>query len=263
MGVDKGSEQPPRLIVWTYSGSKKSDSPIVLVGKGVTFDTGGISLKPNKGMIDMKNDMAGSAAVISQMMILGRLKPRINVVGIIPAVENMPSGKALKPSDVITASDGQTIEVLNTDAEGRLILADGLCFARKFKPKQIIDIATLTGAVKYALGTKAAAILGKDEKILKRLYEAGQITGEKIWQLPLWDEYYEQIKSDVADMKNTGGRPAGTITATAFLSKFVGDTPWAHIDIAAVDNQEGVHPYQPKGATGFGTRLLGEYLLSE
>ncbi|MCD6161110.1 MAG: leucyl aminopeptidase [candidate division Zixibacteria bacterium] len=262
MGVAKGSEQPPRLITWTYSGGKRGEPPIALVGKGVTFDTGGISLKPSDGMIDMKNDMAGSATVVSQMIVLGRLKPRINVVGIIPAVENMPSGKALKPSDIITASDGQTIEVMNTDAEGRLILADGLCFAHKFKPKAIFDIATLTGAVKIALGTNAAGILGTDDKLLKQLYDIGQKTAEKTWQLPLWDEYYEQIKSETADMKNTGGRPAGTITAAAFLSKFVKGIPWSHIDIAAVDNQVSSHPYQPKGATGFGVRLLAELLLS-
>jgi len=262
MGVAKGSEQPPRLINWFYNGGKKNDPPIVLVGKGVTFDTGGISLKPNEGTVDMKNDMAGSAAVISQMMILGRLKPRINVVGIVPAVENMPSGRALKPSDIITASDGQTIEVFNTDAEGRLILADGLCFAHKFKPKAIIDIATLTGAVKFALGTKAAGILGTDDDLVEMIFLIGQKTSEKVWQLPLWDEYHEQIKSEMADMKNTGGRPAGTITAAAFLSKFVKDVPWVHIDIAAVDNMESSHPYLTKGATGFGVRLLGELLLS-
>jgi len=263
LGVAKGSEQPPRLITYTYNGGKRGEAPIVLVGKGVTFDTGGISLKPNESMIDMKNDMAGSATVISQMIVLGRLKPKINVVGIVPAVENMPSGRALKPSDIITASDGQTIEVLNTDAEGRLILADALCFAHKFKPKAIVDIATLTGACKIALGTNAAGILGTDDKLLKQLYEVGQKTSEKTWQLPLWDEYYEQIKSNMADMKNTGGRPAGTITASAFLSKFVKNVSWAHIDIAAMYNQEGSHPYQPKGATGFGTRLLAEFLLSQ
>lgn len=261
LGVARGSDQPPRLITWRYDGGKKGEPPIVLVGKGVTFDTGGISLKPNEGMADMKNDMAGSAAVIAQIMVLGRLKPRLNVIGVAPAVENMPSGKALKPSDILTASDGQTVEVLNTDAEGRLILADALCFAQRFKPKAIIDIATLTGAVKIALGTATAGILGNDEALLKRLYDCGQATAEKTWQLPLWREYYEQIKSDMADMKNVGGKPAGAITAAAFLSKFVKKVPWAHIDIAAMDNQEGSHPYQPKGATGFGVRLLAEMLL--
>lgn len=261
LGVAQGSDQPPQLITFTYNGGKRGDPPIALVGKGVTFDTGGISLKPSDSMADMKNDMAGSAAVISQIMILGRLKPKVNVIGIVPAVENMPSGKAIKPSDVVVAGDGQTIEVMNTDAEGRLILADALHFAHRFKPQAIIDIATLTGACKIALGTNAAGILGNNQALLDRLYELGQLTSEKTWQLPLWDEYYEQIKSEVADMKNTGGRPAGTITAAAFLSKFIKNIPWAHIDIAAMDNQEGAHPYQPKGATGFGTRLLAEFLL--
>jgi len=261
LGVAQGSDQPPQLITYTYNGGKRGAPPIVLVGKGVTFDTGGISLKPSNSMADMKNDMAGSAAVVSQIMILGRLKPKVNVIGIAPAVENMPSGKAIKPSDVVVAGDGQTIEVLNTDAEGRLILADALHFAHRFKPKAIIDIATLTGACKVALGTNAAGILGNDEYLLDKLYELGQQTSEKTWQLPLWDEYYDQIKSDVADMKNTGGRPAGTITAAALLSKFIKNVPWAHIDIAAMDNQEGSHPYQAKGATGFGTRLLAEFLL--
>jgi len=263
LGVAKGSDQPPRLITFSYNGGKRKEAPIVLVGKGVTFDTGGISLKPNEGMVDMKNDMAGSAAVISQMIMLGTLKPKINVIGICPAVENMPSGKALKPSDIITASDGQTIEVLNTDAEGRLILADALCFAHRFKPKAIIDIATLTGACKIALGTCAAGLLGNDDGLLKQLYDVGQQTAEKTWQLPLWEEYSEQIKSEMADMKNTGGKTGGAITASAFLAKFVKNAPWAHIDIAAMDNQEGSHPYQPKGATGFGTRLLAEFLLSQ
>ncbi len=263
LAVAEGSDQQPKLITFTYNGGKKGEAPIVLVGKGVTFDTGGISLKPNSGMQDMKNDMAGSATVIAQMIVLGTLKPKINVVGIVPAVENMPSGRALKPTDIITASDGQTIEVLNTDAEGRLILADGLCYAHKFKPKAILDIATLTGAVRYALGHNAAGILGKDDNLIEKLYYIGQKTGERVWQLPLWDEYYEQIKSNVADMKNVGGPAAGTITAAAFLSKFVKDIPWAHIDIAAMDNQEGSHPYQPKGATGYGVRLLAEFLMAD
>lgn len=261
LGVARGSDQPPQLITFAYNGGKRGEPPIALVGKGVTFDTGGISLKPSDGMADMKNDMAGSAAVVSQIMILSRLKPKINVIGIVPAVENMPSGKAIKPSDVVVAGDGQTIEVLNTDAEGRLILADALHFAHRFKPKAIIDIATLTGACKIALGTNAAGILGNNQALLDKLYAIGQKTSEKTWQLPLWDEYYEQIKSEIADMKNTGGRPGGAITAAALLSKFVKNVPWAHIDIAAMDNQEGSHPYQPKGATGFGTRLLAEFLV--
>ncbi|OQX92694.1 MAG: leucyl aminopeptidase, partial [candidate division Zixibacteria bacterium 4484_95] len=211
---------------------------------------------------EMKNDMAGAAVVVSLMMVLGKLKPRLNAVGIVPAVENMPSGKALKPGDIVTVSDGQTIEIISTDAEGRLILADGLSFAHKFKPKKIIDIATLTGAARVALGETTAAIIGNNDAMLKSIYEAGQRTSEKTWQLPLWDEYQELIKSEVADMKNSGGRSAGTITASCLLSRFVKGVPWVHIDIASVDNQAKSHPYLPKGATGFGTRLLAEYLLS-
>lgn len=263
MGVAKGSTQPPRLITWIYNGGKRNDKPVVFVGKGVTFDSGGISIKPSEGMGEMKNDMAGAAVVVSLMMVLGKLKPRLNAVGIVPAVENMPSGKALKPGDIVTVSDGQTIEIISTDAEGRLILADGLCFAHKFKPKKIIDIATLTGAARVALGETTAAIIGNNDAMLKSIYEAGQRTSEKTWQLPLWNEYQELIKSEVADMKNSGGRPAGTITASCLLSRFVKNVPWVHIDIASVDNQNKSHPYQPKGATGFGTRLLAEYLLSQ
>ena len=262
MGVAKGSTQPPRLITWIYNGGKRNEKPIAFVGKGVTFDSGGISIKPSENMGEMKNDMAGAAVVVSLMMVLGKLKPRLNAVGIVPAVENMPSGKALKPGDIVTVSDGQTIEIISTDAEGRLILADGLSFAHKFKPKKIIDIATLTGAARVALGETTAAIIGNNDAMLKSIYEAGQRTSEKTWQLPLWDEYQELIKSEVADMKNSGGRSAGTITASCLLSRFVKGVPWVHIDIASVDNQAKSHPYLPKGATGFGTRLLAEYLLS-
>jgi leucyl aminopeptidase len=262
LGVAMGSDQPPRLITWTYNGGRVNEKPIVFVGKGVTFDSGGISIKPSEGMQEMKNDMAGAAVVTSLMMVLGRLKPRLNVIGIAPCVENMPSGKALRPGDILTASDGQTIEIFSTDAEGRLILADALCHAEKLKPKAIIDIATLTGAVVIALGNSAAGILGNDEKLLRAFYEAGQRCAEKTWQLPLWDEYQDQIKSDVADMKNTGGRPAGSITAACLLSRFVKKTPWLHVDIAGVDNQDKSHPYQPKGGSGFGLRLFAEYLLN-
>jgi leucyl aminopeptidase len=263
MGVAKGSEQPPQFIHWTYNGGRPGEKPIVLVGKGVTFDSGGISIKPSEGMQEMKNDMTGAAVVTAIMMVLGRTRPKINVVGIAPCVENLPSGKAYRPGDILTACDGQTIEVISTDAEGRLILADALCYAEKLKPKVIIDIATLTGAVIVGLGNHAAGILGTDDHVLDLLYKAGQKTGEKTWQLPLWDEYKEQIKSDVADMKNSGGRAGGTITAACFLAKFVKETPWAHIDIAGMDNQDKGHPYQPKGGTGFGVRLFAEYILNQ
>ncbi len=261
LGVARGSDQPPQLVEWRYNGAGKKDKPIVLIGKGVTFDSGGISIKPAEGMQEMKNDMAGAAVVISLMHILARLKPRLNVIGLAPCVENMPSGKALRPGDIVTASDGQTIEIISTDAEGRLILADAICHARKLNPAALIDMATLTGAVRIALGDTTAGILGNDDKMIDRLYQSGQRTAEKVWRLPLWEEYHELIKSDVADMKNSGGRPGGTITAACFLAKFVKDTPWAHIDIASVDNNDKSHPYLTKGATGFGVRLLADYLL--
>jgi len=262
LGVARGSDQPPQLIEWHYNGAGKKDKPIVLIGKGVTFDSGGISIKPAEGMQEMKNDMAGAAVVVSLMHIMAKLKPRLNVIGLAPCVENMPSGKALRPGDVVTASDGQTIEIISTDAEGRLILADAICHARKLNPAALIDMATLTGAVKIALGETTAGIFGNDDKMIGRLYESGQRTAEKIWRLPLWEEYHELIKSDIADMKNSGGRPAGAITAACFLAKFVKDTPWAHIDIAGVDNNDKSHPYLTKGATGFGVRLLADYLLN-
>ncbi len=261
LGVARGSDQPPQLIEWHYNGAGKREKPIVLIGKGVTFDSGGISIKPAEGMQEMKNDMAGAAVVISLMHILSELKPRLNVIGIAPCVENMPSGKALRPGDIVKASDGQSIEIISTDAEGRLILADAICHARKFNPSAIIDIATLTGAVRIALGDTTAGILGNDDKMIDRIYESSQRTAEKVWRLPLWEEYHELIKSEVADMKNSGGRPAGTITAACFLAKFVKETPWAHIDIAGVDNNDKSHPYLTKGATGFGVRLLADYLL--
>jgi leucyl aminopeptidase len=263
LGVAKGSEQPPRFIHWTYNGGRPGEKPIVFVGKGVTFDSGGISIKPSENMQEMKNDMTGAAVVIALMMVLGRIKPKINVVGICPCVENLPDGKAYRPGDILTAGDGQTIEVISTDAEGRLILADALIYAEKLRPKVIVDIATLTGAVIVGLGNHAAGLLGTDEYHIGLLYKAGLKSGEKVWQLPLWDEYKEQIKSDIADMKNSGGRPGGTITAACFLSKFVKNTPWAHVDIAGMDNQDKNHPYQPKGGTGFGVRLFTEYILNQ
>jgi len=263
MGVAKGSKQPPQFIHWTYNGGRPGEKPIVFVRKGVTFASGGISINPSENMHEMKNDMTGAAVVTALMMALGRIKPKVNVVGICPCVENMPDGMAYRPGDVLTASDGQTIEVISTDAEGRLILADALIYAEKLRPKVIIDIATLTGAVIVGLGNHAAGLLGTDDHHIGLLYKAGQKTGEKVWQLPLWDEYKEQIKSDVADMKNSGGRPGGTITAACFLSKFVKDTPWAHVDIAGMDNQDKSHPYQPKGGTGFGVRLFTEYILNQ
>jgi len=260
LGVAQGSEREPRLIVMEYSGGKKSDAPVVLVGKGVVFDSGGISIKPSEGMDEMKMDMGGGAAVIGTLTAAARLKLPCNIVGIVPAVENMPSGTAIRPGDILTSSSGKTIEVLNTDAEGRLILADALSYAARFKPQTVIDLATLTGACIVALGYHATAILGNSDRLVRDLIAAGEKAGERAWQLPLWSEYTEQIKSDVADVKNIGGRGAGTITAAAFLQKFADDYTWAHLDIAGTAWAESAKPCYPKGGTGVGVRLLIEYL---
>jgi leucyl aminopeptidase len=262
LAVAKGSICEPRLIVLEYKGAGDGSAPIALVGKGVTFDSGGISLKPGEGMDQMKMDMAGGAAVLATMSIIAQLQLPINVIGVVPAVENMPSGSATRPGDIVTSLSGQTIEILNTDAEGRLILADALAWVGKKSPAQIIDLATLTGACILALGHHTSAVLGNDDSLAQALCQAGEETGERLWQLPLFAEYAEQIKSQVADMKNIGGRPAGTITAAAFLQKFVGQTPWAHLDIAGTAWEEKGKPGQPSGATGFGVRLLVEYLQS-
>ncbi|PLY01579.1 MAG: leucyl aminopeptidase [Desulfuromonas sp.] len=260
LGVAQGSEREPRLIVMEYSGGKKGGAPVALVGKGVVFDSGGISIKPSEGMDEMKMDMGGGAAVIGAMTAAARLELPINLIGIVPAVENMPSGSAIRPGDILTSASGKTIEVLNTDAEGRLILADALSYAARYKPKTVIDLATLTGACIIALGHHATAVLGNDDKLVKDLLAAGTRAGEKAWQLPLWPEYAEQIKSDVADVKNVGGRPAGTITAAAFLQKFADEYSWAHLDIAGTAWAESAKPCYPKGGTGVGVRLLIEYL---
>jgi leucyl aminopeptidase len=260
LGVAQGSEREPRLIIMEYNGGKKSDAPVALVGKGVVFDSGGISIKPSEGMEEMKMDMGGGAAVIGTLTAAARLRLPCNLVGLVPAVENMPSGTAIRPGDILTSASGKTIEVLNTDAEGRLILADALSYATRYKPKQVIDLATLTGACIIALGHHATAVLGNDDKLVQALLAAGERAGEKAWQLPLWPEYAEQIKSDVADVKNIGGRPAGTITAAAFLQKFADDFKWAHLDIAGTAWADAAKPCYPKGGTGVGVRLLIEFL---
>lgn len=265
MGVAQGSANKPKFVIWEYKGGKASDAPIVLVGKGVTFDSGGISIKPAEGMEAMKGDMGGAAAVISVMSVLGQLKPKINVVGITPLVENLPSGTSFRPGDVLTASNGKTIEIISTDAEGRLILADALVYAGRYNPKYVIDIATLTGACIVALGMNiCAGIMGKDQELIDSLIEAGQQSGERLWQLPLWDDYQELIKTPVADMKNSGGRWGGAITASSLLSNFTENYKWAHLDIAGTDLEETAnHPYRFKGATGFGVRVLSRFLLNE
>jgi leucyl aminopeptidase len=262
MAVAKGSSQPARFIVLKHMGGR-SGAPVVLVGKGLTFDTGGISIKPAEGMEKMKYDMSGGAAVIGALVCAARLKLKVNVIGVVPSTENMSGASAYRPGDVLKMYDGQTIEIISTDAEGRLILSDALAYAKKkFKPAAMIDIATLTGACVIGLGNHACGVMGTDNSVVRRIEKAGEVTNEKVWRLPLWSEYFEQIKSPIADMKNTGGRPGGAITAAALLSKFVGDTPWAHLDIAGVAWVEKDKPYVPKGPAGFGVRLLVETVRS-
>jgi leucyl aminopeptidase len=258
MGVSQGSAHPPRFIILQYGDTKKS--PIVLVGKGVTFDSGGISIKPSAGMAEMKMDMSGAAAVIGAFEAVSRLRLPVHVVGLIPCVENMPSGSSIRPGDIIRHYNGKTSEVDNTDAEGRLILADALAFAEKYKPSAVVDLATLTGAVVVALGHHVSGMLGNDVVLMEKLRIAGETTYERVWQLPLFDEYEKLIKSDVADVKNVGGRWAGAITGAWFLKKFVGSYKWVHLDIAGTAILEENGEYTQKGASGVGVRLLTELL---
>ncbi|PLX95478.1 MAG: leucyl aminopeptidase [Desulfuromonas sp.] len=260
LGVAQGSCRDPYLIVLQYHGGTKDARPIALVGKGVVFDSGGISLKPSEKMDEMKMDMGGAAAVLGTMLAAARLKLPVNLVAAIPAVENMPSGTAFRPGDILTSLSGKTIEVLNTDAEGRLILADALTFVGRYNPRVVIDVATLTGACIIALGHHASAVLGNHDGLVRQLLKAGERSGERLWQLPLWEEYAAMLKSDFADLKNIGGRPAGTITAAAFLQNFANNYTWAHLDIAGTAWEEKGRPGYPKGGTGFGVRMLIEYL---
>jgi leucyl aminopeptidase len=260
LAVAQGSHQPAKFIVMEHMPEKKRKGTIVLIGKAITFDSGGISIKPSEGMWEMKGDMAGGAAVIATMASAAREGIPVHLIGLVPATENLPSGTAYKPGDIIKSYSGKTIEIISTDAEGRLILADALAYAQKYEPKAILDIATLTGACVVALGNVVAGLLGNDLRLLNKVKRSAEKTGEKVWELPLHEEYDEQIKSDLADMKNSGGRPAGTITAAAFLKKFVGKTPWAHLDIAGRDWEEKSKPYIPKGPVGFGVRLFLEFL---
>jgi len=259
LAVAQGSEQPAKLIVLEYHGSDKKEDPIVLVGKGVTFDTGGISIKPAAEMDEMKFDMSGAASVLGTLHAVAEMKLPVNVVGIIPATENMPSGKATKPGDVITSMSGQTIEILNTDAEGRLILCDALTYAERYKPKAVIDIATLTGACVIALGNFTTGVMSNDEELTAQLLSAGEQIGDRAWQLPLWDEYQDLLKSNFADIANIGGRAAGTITAACFLSRFTKKYHWAHLDIAGTAWKSG----QEKGSTGRPVPLLTQYLIAQ
>ena len=258
-GVAQGSVEPPRVIVMRYEPEEAGDGdgPVLgLVGKGVTFDTGGISIKPSEGMGFMKHDMSGGAAVVGAMRAIGRMAPPVRVIGIVPAVENMPGGRAIRPGDVLTAADGKRVEVLNTDAEGRLILADALVLAQRLGATHLVDVATLTGACVIALGHHASGLVGAPAAWVESVRETGAAAGERFWPLPAWEEYAEQLKSEIADLANIGGRDAGAITAGMFLKAFTGGRPWAHLDIAGTAWREEAKPYAVKGATGVGVRTL-------
>ncbi len=270
LGVAQGSVRTPRVVVMRWNGgpaksAKSKDGPIAFIGKGVTFDTGGISIKPSGGMEDMKWDMGGSGVVIGLMKALAGRKAKVDVVGIVGLVENMPDGNAQRPGDIVTSMSGQTIEVLNTDAEGRLVLCDVLHYCNtKYKPRMMIDLATLTGAIMIALGGERAGLFSNDDKLAKAIYRAGEDVAEHVWRMPLGSVYDKMINSDAADMKNiSGGRGAGSITAAQFLQRFVGDTPWAHLDIAGVTWSKKDAPTVPKGGTAFGVRLLDRLVADE
>ena len=258
-GVARGAKEPAKMIIAEYNGAESNEKPFALVGKGLTFDSGGISLKPGAKMDEMKFDMCGSATVLGVMKTVSQLKPKINIVFAIGATENMPGSKAQRPGDIVTAYNGKTIEVLNTDAEGRLVLADVLSYIVDiYKPTAMMDFATLTGAVLVALGDQASGVMGNNQEFIDDIKNASELTSEKVWQLPLWDSYCKDIKSKIADIKNLGrNRLAGTITAGAFLQEFVGDTPWCHMDIAGTAWGPTSPSYQPKmGATGVAVRLV-------
>lgn len=257
LSVTRGSEEPPRLIVFEYAGGKKGEAPVALVGKGITFDTGGISLKQPPGMDEMKFDMSGAASVFGTIKSLATIGAPINVVGIVPTCENMPSGRATKPGDIVTSMSGKTIEVLNTDAEGRLILCDGITYSRRFKPRAVVDIATLTGACVIALGAHYCGLFSPDEKLAGALFAAGERADDRAWRLPVAEEYTELLKSNFADMANVAGREAGAITAACFLWKFADGLSWAHLDIAGSAYLTGSH----KGSTGRPVPLLVDWLL--
>jgi leucyl aminopeptidase len=264
LAVGGGSSNPPRVIVLEHNAPKRGARPkatVCVVGKGITFDSGGLSLKPSGSMVTMKHDMSGAAAVVGILRAAALLSIPLHLVGVIGSAENMPSHTAYRPDDIITTMSGQTVEIGNTDAEGRIVLSDALYYANsQFKPQAIIDLATLTGACSVALGNWASAVLGSHERLIEALRRAGEATHERVWQLPLWPEHREFMRSQIADVKQVGGRQGGTITAAAFLSYFVGDTPWAHLDIAPTANTERASAYQPVGATGVGVRLVTECL---
>ena len=262
LGVAQGSRQPPKFMVLHYRGDDSGEIDVALLGKGITFDSGGISIKPSAKMDEMKGDMAGGAAVMAAISAIAQLKPKINVMAIIPATENLPGENALKPGDVLTAMSGKTIEIISTDAEGRLALADALGYARKFNAKSIVDVATLTGACVIALGTVCTGAFTNNQELVDKVIAAGAGAGELIWQMPMYDQYKKQNKSNVADIKNVGGRDGGAITAAQFLSEFAGDTPWVHLDIAGTSMTDKEENYLVKGATGVPVRTLVNLVLS-
>jgi leucyl aminopeptidase len=254
LAVARGSCEPPKFIVLQYKGGK--GKPVALIGKSITFDSGGISLKPADGMEKMKYDMAGGAAVLGVLKAVSEMKMPLNIIGILPATENLPSGSAVKPGDIVRTMNGKTVEIVNTDAEGRLILADAIEYAKRFKPKAIIDIATLTGACSITFGNEAIAMMGNDEELKDQIRQSGDKTSERVWEMPLFEEYKDYIKSDIADIKNSGGRNGSLITSAYFLYVFAGQTPWVHLDIAGTAWTEKDKPYVTKGATGVGIRLI-------
>jgi leucyl aminopeptidase len=263
MGVNRGSQEPPRFIHLTYTPKGHSRRRVTLIGKGITFDSGGLDLKPPDAMERMKGDMSGAAAVLGVMKVLPRLGPPVEVHGLVAATDNMPSGSAIKPGDILRAMNGKTIEVNNTDAEGRLTLADAMGYANKeIRPEEMVDIATLTGACSIALGSLCGAAMTNAPDLQSRVLAAGEVAGERLWPLPLIDEYRDGLKSEVADMKNTGPRPGGAITAGLFLREFAGDTPWVHLDIAGAAFTDKDLPYASKGGVGFGTRTLLAYVVA-
>lgn len=261
LAVGQGSANEPRFIIMEHGQATEGKPTICLVGKGLTFDSGGLSIKPADAMDTMKSDMAGAAAVFGTMQAVAELNLPLHVVGLVSSAENMPGSAAYRPGDVIKSLSGKTIEVLNTDAEGRIILADGLFYAQRYNPSAIIELSTLTGAIIIALGAHATGMMATNQALADKISHAGEVSGERVWQLPMWDEYHQMIKSDIADLKNIGGRPAGSITAGAFLAAFVGDYPFVHLDIAGTAYAaQAARPYDSIGATGVGVRLLTEYL---
>jgi leucyl aminopeptidase len=262
LAVAKGAGEPPKFIVLEYNAEREDLDTVVMVGKGITFDTGGISIKPTENMGNMKSDMGGAAAVLGTMRVVGRLGLPLRVIGIAPCTENMPDANAYRPADVITASNGKTIEIISTDAEGRMVLADGLVYAQRYNPKVVIDLATLTGACVIALGQgMAAGMFSTDETWSQKLAASGKATHERVWPMPLWDDYKKAIESDVADIKNSGGRFGGVGTSAIFLKQFT-DYPWVHLDIAGMALTTKGDAYVPSGATGFGVRLLADFLIN-